>query len=106
MKEMKLFKNFLFSFTKRSIRHRIINGRQGIFFLITLILHYKCHKISLNCEGSYIDSPEWLQNQKNNNKSQKNDGKYFYQYAITVALNHKNILKDPKRISKINSLKN
>ena len=26
--------------------------------------YYKLHKISLNKDGSYIDSPEWLKNKK------------------------------------------
>ena len=33
------------------------------------LLHYKFHKISLNCGGSYIYSPKWLKSQKSNNKS-------------------------------------
>ena len=24
------------------------------------LLYYKCHKINLNCGGSYIDSPDWI----------------------------------------------
>ena len=33
------------------------------------LLHCKCHKISLNHSGSYIDSLKWLKKQKSNNKS-------------------------------------
>ena len=29
-----------------------------------IILYYKLHKVSLNCIGSYIDSPKWLKNKK------------------------------------------
>ena len=29
-----------------------------VFEYVDGLLHYKCHKISLNCRGSYIDSPE------------------------------------------------
>lgn len=36
------------------------------------LLHYKLHKIGLNRNGSYIGSPEWLKNKKDNNKSPKN----------------------------------
>ena len=25
------------------------------------LLHYKCHRISLNCGGSYMNSPKWLE---------------------------------------------
>ena len=59
-----------------------------------------CHKISLNPGGSYTDSPKWLKNKKAAVNSKNNDDKYF-QYAITVALNHKNIVKDPRRTSKV-----
>ena len=42
---------------------------------------------------------------KNNKKAainpKNNDDKCF-QYSITLTLNHKNIVKDPQRISKIN----
>ena len=33
------------------------------------LLHDKCHKINLNCGGSYIDSSDWIKKKKNNNKS-------------------------------------
>ena len=44
-----------------------------------------CYKISLNREGSYIDSPKWLKNKKATINPQNNDDKCF-QYAITAAL--------------------
>ena len=28
------------------------------------LLYYKCHKISFNCVGSYIYSPDWLKKKK------------------------------------------
>ena len=40
---------------------------------------------------------------KGNNKSKINDDKCF-QYALTFALNHEQIKKDPQRISKIKPL--
>ena len=65
-------------------------------------LYYKLHKIGLNRGGSYIDSPEWLKNKKGtiNPKNNNNNDKCF-QYALTVALNHKQVKKDPQRITKI-----
>ena len=30
------------------------------------LLYYKCHKINLDCDGSYIDSPDWIKNKKEN----------------------------------------
>ena len=40
-------------------------------------LHYKLHKISLNRGGSYIDSPEWLENKKATINPKNNDDKCF-----------------------------
>ena len=81
-----------------------IKGSKFFFDSVNL-LYYKLHKISLNCSGSYIDSPKWLKNTKATINPKNNDNKCF-QYAITVALNHKNIVKDLQRISKIKAFIN
>ena len=66
------------------------------------LLYYKCHKISLNCSGSYIDSRDWIKNKKATiNPINKKDNKCF-QYAVTVALNYEEIKKDQQRITKLN----
>ena len=57
------------------------------------LLYYHLQKIGLKRSGSYIDSPKWLKNKKTNDNC--------FQYALTVALNHQNIGKNPQRISKI-----
>ena len=41
-----------------------MEGSQFVFDCVHLLL-YKCHKINLNCGGSYIDSPDWIKNKKN-----------------------------------------
>ena len=64
-------------------------------------LYYKLHKISLNTGGSNIDSPKSLKNKRATINPKNNDDKCF-QYAITMALNHEQIKKDPKGITKIN----
>ena len=28
------------------------------------LLYYKCHKLNQNCDGSYIDSSDWIENKK------------------------------------------
>ena len=57
------------------------------------LLHKKCHKINVNCVESYIDFPYWIKNRKATiNPLNKKDNKYF-QYVITVALNHHEIKK-------------
>ena len=50
-------------------------------------LYYDLNKISLSRDLSYIDSHKWLKNIKTTINSKNNDDKYF-QYAVTVALNH------------------
>ena len=56
--------------------------------------------MSLSRSGSYIDSPEWLKNKKATTDPRNNDDKYF-QYAITVALNHEQIKKIHKKYQKL-----
>ena len=48
--------------------------------------------------GLYIETPEWLQNKKATiNPKNINDDNCF-QYSIPLALNYKDIGKDPQRI--------
>ena len=63
-------------------------------------LYYRLHKKSLNRGGSYKDFPKWLKNKKATINPKNIDDKCF-QYAITVALNHKQIKSHPERISNI-----
>ena len=69
--------------------------------------YHKLHKISINRSGgSYTDSPDWIKNKKATiNPKNKNDDKCM-QYAISIASNHKQIKKDPQRISKIKDFVN
>ena len=50
-----------------------MRGTDLIFDWVNL-LYYKCHKINPNCDGWYIDSPDWIKKQKSNNKK---DNKRF-----------------------------
>ena len=63
-------------------------------------MHYNLHKISLNRGGSFIDSPEWLKNEKSTINPKNNDNKCF-QYALTVALNYEKTKKNLQIISNI-----
>ena len=74
-----------------------MKGNELIFDEVDL-LYYKCHEISLNRGGSYIDSPKWLKNIKAT-INPENDDKCFH--AVTVALNHEKIKSNPERILKI-----
>ena len=58
-------------------------------------LYYDFNKITLNRDGSYIDSPKWLKDKKSTINPENNDGKCF-QYAVTLALNIDKIKKDPQ----------
>ena len=59
---------------------------KGIDFVFDIIdlMHYKCHKISLNCSGSYIDS-KWLRKGIINPKNNYDDK--IFKYAVVVTLN-------------------
>ena len=71
------------------------------FFDYIHLLYHKCHKINLNCGESYIDSPDSIKSKKaTTNDINKKDNKYF-QYALTVALNHEETGKSPQGIAKI-----
>ena len=50
-------------------------------------MYYKCHKMNYRCGGSYIDSPDWIENKKAKINQKNKDDKCF-QYVVTVALNY------------------
>ena len=57
------------------------------------LLYYKCHRINFRWDGLYIDSTAWIKSKKSKiNLINKKDNKCF-QYAITVILNHEEIVK-------------
>ena len=64
------------------------------------LLYYHLHKISLNRAGSYIHYPEWLKAKRATINSKNKDNECF-KYAITAALNHEKIERNPQRITKI-----
>ena len=75
-----------------------------IAFDYVQLLYYKCHKISPNRGGSYIDSPNWIKKKRAAiNPINKKDTKYF-QYAVTVTLSYEEMTKIRKEQQKINLL--
>ena len=78
---------------------RKIKG-SGFEFEGVNLLYYDFNKISLNRGGSYIESAKWIKDKKSTINPKNNDYKCF-QYAVTVALNHDKINKNPQRVSKI-----
>ena len=78
-----------------------MKGSEFIFDYAHL-LHYKCHKISLNHNRSYIGFPYWIKNKNaTTNPINKEDKKYF-QYAVTVVLNYDEIGKHAEGLQKLN----
>ena len=77
-----------------------MKGSEFVFNFFQL-LYYKCHNISANRGGSYIDSPNWIKNKTATiNPIIKKESKCF-EYAVTVALNYEEIKVDLQRITKI-----
>ena len=76
-----------------------MRGSEFAFDYVQL-LHYKYQRINFIHGGSYIDSPDWLKNEKATvNLINKKDNKSF-QYTVTVTLNSEEIKKDQQRITK------
>ena len=46
-----------------------MRGSEFVFDYVQL-LHYKCHKLTLIRRGSFIDSPDWIKNKKNDKSYQ------------------------------------
>ena len=65
-----------------------MNGSDFLFDFVAA-LHYKCHNVGLNRDGSYIDSPKWIID-KITIYPQNSDEKCV-QYAVTVVLYHKKL---------------
>ena len=63
-------------------------------------MYCKCHKISFNPGGSYIDSPDGIRDKAIINPINKKDNKCF-QYTVTVSLNYEEKWKYAGRITKI-----
>ena len=54
-----------------------MRGSEFVFDYVD-VLHYKCHKINPNRGGSYIDSPDRIENKKGTiNPINKKDSKCF-----------------------------
>ena len=92
-----LFKSFL-QRCQESLQEKM-RGSEFEFVGVNL-LYYDFNKISLNRGGSYIESAKWIKDKKSTINPKNNDYKCF-QYAVTVALNHDKINKDPQGVSKI-----
>ena len=79
-----VFRSFLHNYQEQL---KMIKGSDFVFESVDLI-DYKLHRVCLNRGGSYIKSPEWLENKKAIiNPKNKNDGECL-RWSIISALNH------------------
>ena len=64
---------------------------------------YDFNMVSISKGGSHIESPKWLKDKKSTINQKKNDNKCF-QYATTLALILKKLIKTLKEYQKLNPL--
>ena len=90
----KLFESLLQNYQKDLEEESIRRGSNFIFDSIDL-LHNHFQKIGVKRGRSYIDSLEWLKNKKATINPKNNSDNNCFQYALTAALNHKQIKIHP-----------
>ena len=67
-----------------------------IYFESVDILDIYIHNINLKRGKSYIKSPEWISSKKATINSKNTKDNIYFQYAITVALNHQKLITTQK----------
>ena len=84
-----IFRSFLHNYQEEL---KMIKGSDFVFESVDL-MDYKLHRVCLNRGGSYIKSPEWLENKKATiNPKNKNDDECLWWSTIS-ALNYNEIMK-------------
>ena len=84
-----IFKSFLHNYQEQL---KIINGSKFVFEKVQL-RDFKLHRVRLKRGGSYIKSPEWLENKKAIiNPKNKNDNECL-RWSTICALNYNEIMK-------------
>ena len=84
-----LFESFLHGYQEKL---KIIKGRNFVFESVYL-MDYKLHRVRLKRGGSYIKSPEWLENKKAIiNPKNENDDECF-RWSTICTLNYNEIMK-------------
>ena len=78
--------------------HESMRGSEFVFDYVES-LNYIFHKVDLKRSGSYIETPEWIQDKGATINCQNDDNKCF-QYAITIALNYDEIGNHHQRVNK------
>ena len=62
--EDEVIKEFFNSFRNRYQNNLETMKSSEVVFDYVQLSYYKCHKISPNWGGSYVDSPDWMKNKK------------------------------------------
>ena len=84
-----IFRSFLHNYQEEL---KTIKGSDFVFESFDL-MDYKLHRVQLKRGGSYIKSPEWLENKKAViNQKNKNDDECL-QWSTICALNYNDIMK-------------
>ena len=84
----------------QTVLEELVKGSDFIIDCVNL-LHCKCHKINLKPGGPYIGC---IKNKKATTSPINDDNKSF-QYAATIALNHKEKGRNLQRASEVNPFK-
>ena len=92
-----LIKSFLSNYQKEE---QILRNGSNYIYESVDVLDIYFHSIKLKRGSSYIDSPKWIKHKATINPKNTKDNKCF-QYSLTTALNHREIRKNPQRISNI-----
>ena len=84
-----IFRSFLHNYQEKL---KIIKGSDFVFESVEL-MDYKLHRVHLKRGGSYIKSPEWLENKKAIiNPKNENDDECF-RWSTICTLNYNEIMK-------------
>ena len=94
----KLYESFLNNYQEEE---QILRNGSNYTFESVDILGIHFHDIKLKRGKSYIKSPEWIANKKATINPKNTKDNKFFQYSPTVALNHREVGKNPQRISNI-----
>ena len=79
-----------------------VRGSNFIFDSVQL-MYYNCNKLNFKRSSLYFDSPDWIKKKKATiNPKNKNDK--CFQYAVTVALNYRELIHVQKEFQILNRL--
>ena len=94
----KLYNTFLenYEYEENVLR----TGNNFVFDSIDLT-YVKIYKIKAKSGSSYIETPKWISNKKATINPKNTKDECCFAWAITAALHHEDIKKDPQRITKL-----